>query len=221
MRSELMLDEQPVETTLYSLDSGTPEPEERRTGERHLSLLRVGALMIGDRRELCLIRNISAGGMLIRAYSKIQAGTRLSIELKQGEAVSGFARWTKDECIGVSFDSPIDVLALISNTNDAQRPRMPRIEVHCTAWIREDATVHRVTASNVSQGGIRVESSAELPVGADVVVTLNGLPPQAGVVRWKDQSSYGIIFNRVIALSELVAWLREQRERPRASGSFA
>jgi len=215
------LDEQPVETTLYSLASGTPEPEDRRSGERHLSLLRVGALMIGDRRELCLIRNISAGGMLIRAYSKIEAGTRLSIELKQGDAVSGVARWTQDECVGISFDSPIDVLALISSANDGQRPRMPRIEVHCTAWVREDATVHRMKTSNVSQGGIRVEGHAELAVGADVIVTLNGLPPHPGIVRWKDGSAYGIAFNRVIALADLVAWLQEQRELPRAAGSLA
>lgn len=212
-----MLDEQPVETTLYSFDSTTPEPEERRSGERHLSLLRVGALMVGDRRELCLIRNISSGGMLIRVYSRIEAGSPLSIELKQGEAVHGVARWTRDDCVGFAFDSPIDVLALISNGNDAQRPRMPRVEVHCTAWIRQDATVYRVKLSNVSQGGVRVEGKAELTVGADVIVTLNGLPPQPGVVRWKDDRSCGITFNRVLALTELVAWLQVQREGRRAA----
>ena len=62
----IKLDKQRVETTLYSLDGKTPEPSGRRTGERHVSLLRVGSLMIADRRELCLIRNISAGGMMIR-----------------------------------------------------------------------------------------------------------------------------------------------------------
>ncbi len=213
-----MLDERPIETTLYSLDPATPEPDERRSGERHLSLLRVGALMIGDRRELCLIRNISAGGMLIRAYSNIESGTRLSVELKHGEAVSGVARWIGDECVGISFDSPIDVLAIISNSDEGQRPRMPRIEVHCTAWVREEATVHRMKATNISQGGVRVEGNAVLPVGVDVIVTLNGLPPQPGLLRWKDGSSYGITFNSVIALSDLVAWLHEQRERPRAAG---
>lgn len=213
------MNERPVETTVYSLGSGTPEPEERRSGERHLSLLRVGALTIGDRRELCLIRNISAGGMLIRAYSTIEQGTRLSIELKQGEGISGFARWTKDECVGVSFDSPIDVLALISNANDGQRPRMPRIEVQCTAWVRDGSSTHRMKASNISQGGIRVEGQAELAIGTEVVVALNGLPPLPGAVRWQDGWAYGITFNRVIALSDLVAWLQEQREKPRAAGA--
>lgn len=215
------MDKQPVETTLYSLGASAPEPEERRVGERHLSLLRVGALMIGDRRELCLIRNISAGGMLIRAYSKIEAGTRLSIELKRGEPVEGVARWIKDESVGVSFDTPIDVLALISNSDDQQRPRMPRIEVACTAWVREDATVYRLKVSNISQGGIRVEGNVALKATADVIVTLNGLSPQAGIVRWTDGSSHGITFNRVLALSELVGWLQERRGEPRTAGSLA
>ncbi len=212
------MDEQPVETTLYSLGSDTPEPAERRGGERYLSLLRVGALTVGDRRELCLIRNISAGGMLIRAYSTIELGARLSIELKQGEPISGFARWTNDECVGVSFDSPIDVLALISATNDGQRPRMPRIEVRCTVWVREGSTIHRMKGSNISQGGIRVEGQVELARGTHVIVVLNGLSPLPGIVRWQEESAYGITFNQVIPLADLVAWLQEQRERPRAAG---
>jgi hypothetical protein len=63
-----------------------------------------------------------------------------------------------------------------------------------------------------------VEGSVPLPIGADVIVTLNGLAPQPGVVRWQDGSSYGITFNRVIALSDLVTWLQEQRDGLRAAG---
>ena len=63
---EFRVEEQPVETTLYSLSDRTPDPVERRDGERYLTLFRVGTVMIEDRRELCLIKNISAGGMMIR-----------------------------------------------------------------------------------------------------------------------------------------------------------
>src|SRR3954464_10524093 len=126
-----MLEEQPVETTLYSLATVPPGMPERRNDERHMTLLRVGSLIIGDRRELCLIRNISAGGMLVRIYSAVTPGTRVAIELKQGEAVEGTILWSKDELVGVSFDAPIDILSLISAPADARRPRMPRLEVDC------------------------------------------------------------------------------------------
>ena len=119
------MDRQPVETTLYSLDGKTPEPSGRRTGERHLSLLRVGALLVADRRELCLIRNISAGGMMIRAYSTIEPDTRVSIELKQGEPVSATVKWARDENVGLEFDEPIDVISLISTSEE--EPRLSRL----------------------------------------------------------------------------------------------
>ena len=211
-------DEQPVETTLYSLATLPPGMPERRHDERHMTLLRVGSLMIGERRELCLIRNISAGGMLIRVYSAIPADTRVSIELKQGEPIWGTTLWAKDELVGVSFDEPIDIPSLIATPPNSPRPRMPRLEVHCTAWIRDDAVVHRTRVVNISQGGVRVEASNGLPVAAQVTVTLPGLSPEQGVVRWNDGEACGITFNRVLALPQLVAWVGEQQERLRAVG---
>jgi hypothetical protein len=213
-----MLDEQPVETTLYSLGESAPPPPERRTGERHLSLLRVGALTIDGRRELCLIRNISDGGMLIRAYCEIPSGTPLSIELKQGEPIAGVAKWTKDECVGVTFDRPIDILSFLSSSEDGPKPRMPRVGIDCTAWLRVDGDMYRARASDISQGGIKVQLQTKLPPGADVVVSVAGLDPSAGMIRWAEDGTYGITFNRVIPIAELVSWLQEQRGRMRAAG---
>ncbi len=210
------MDEQPVETTLYSLSSAPPEPD-RRSEERQLSLLRVGSMVIGERRELCLIKNISAGGMMIKAYCPIEPGTRLSIELKHGEAVPGTALWAEGDSVGVRFDQAVDVIGLLTWSSDGPRPRMPRVEVSCVAWVREGAVVHRTSAVNISQGGIKIEAAQPLTIGADVTVSLTGLEPSAGIVRWSENGCYGITFNRVLPLSGLVAWLRDQRERPRAA----
>ena len=213
-----MLDEQPVETTLYSFATLPPGMPERRGDERHMTLLRVGSLIVGERRELCLIRNVSAGGMLVRVYSEIAPGTRVMIELKQGEPVHGTILWAKDELVGVSFDAPVDIPSLIATPADAPRPRMPRLEVRCTAWVRDGAVVHRTRALNISQGGLRVEATRALPAGAQVTVTLPRLAPEQGVVRWNDGESCGITFNNVLALPMLVAWLGHQHERQRAAG---
>lgn len=212
-----MFDEQPVETTLYSLAGGAPEPAQRRQGERHLSLLRVGSLTVGSRRELCLIRNVSAGGMMIRAYSDIAPDTPVVIELKQGEPIAGTVRWAKEDCLGVSFDQPIDIVELISAPGDGPRPRMPRVEVDCTGWVREDGLVHRMRAANISQGGVKLSGGVDLSLGAKVVVTLIDLPPTPGVVRWKDKDAVGVSFNKPLALQPLVAWLRAQQDGLRAA----
>jgi hypothetical protein len=214
------LNEQLVETTLYSLSSKPPRLPERRSEERFLSLLRVGALRIGRRRELCLIRNISAGGMMIRPYSDIESGTRLSIELKHGDSVSGIAQWAERGFVGITFEEPIDVLALLSASGIDTQPRMPRIEVDCPATVREGADVHRSQTCNISQGGICVRMSADLRIGAHVVVSLPGLPPAGGVVKWREEDDYGISFNRLFPVGELMAFLQEKRnrERKRAAG---
>ena len=216
-RKGRIVEELPIVTTLYSLGDAPPVPGDQREGDRTLTLFRVGSLIIGDRRELCLIKNISAGGMMIRAYCIIPAGTRVAVELKRGESVGGTARWTKGDTVGIEFDELVDVVALLSMTMEGPRPRMPRIEIGCAASIREGAEVYRVSAVDVSQGGLKFASQRLFAVGGDVVVTLPGLPPVAGNVRWHSAGNFGVTFNKVLPLPMLVGWLHEQRERLRAT----
>lgn len=212
--------EQEAESTTYSLAASAPVQPDRREGERYLRLLRVGAIVVGGQRELCLIRNVSAGGMMIRAYSPISIGTALAVELKQGDPVTGKVQWVENGLTGVAFDQPIDVLALLQPAGEGPKPRLPRIEIDCAAWVRQESMLIRARVTNVSQGGVCLEAGSNLVVGGDVVVTLPGLTPAAGVVRWSDAGTYGVGFNRSLVLHDLVAWLQgqQQNERRRAAG---
>ena len=118
---------QAVETTRYSLSDAPPQaPEDRRDGERLMTLYRVGSLSIDQRRELCLIKNISAGGMMVRAYCVIKQGTRLTVEFKCGQPLAGVVSWSRDVHIGISFDEPIDVLDLLDDPESMVRARACR-----------------------------------------------------------------------------------------------
>ena len=214
---ENSLDDEPVETTLYSLSDAPPEREERRGGDRHMTLFRVGSITIADRRELCLIKNISAGGMMIRAYCDIPQATRLSIELKSGQPVSGHASWVEGNNVGVTFDEPVDVVEILSTSMEGPRPRMPRIEVDCIATVRDGARIHRMRVCDISQGGLKVESGALLDRGCELSVSLPGLSPQAAVLRWSESGFHGITFNQLIPLPELVGWLQGIRDGLRAA----
>lgn len=204
-----------VETTIYSLSAEAPQCPDRRNDQRYVSLLRVGALLVDGRRELCLIRNVSAGGMMIRPYSPIPVGTTVSVELKHGDTVSGVAQWADRGMIGISFDEAIDVLALLNATGLETRPRMPRIEIDCTATIRHDGTVFRARVVNISQGGICIDSPVDLTINGDVVVTLAGLHAAAGVVKWREGEVFGIGFNRVYPVHELMTFLQTQQQEER------
>jgi hypothetical protein len=202
---------QPVETTLYSLGEQPPAPDERRTGQRHMTLFRVGTLLVDGRRELCLIRNISGGGMLLRAYCPLESGRPVAVELKNGQPIPARVSWIRDEQAGITFDQPIDVLALLASDDEGPRPRMPRIEMDAAVFVREGAATWRLTCCDVSQGGLKLTDNGLLTEDADVVVTLAGLSPRPGVVRWSAGGQAGIAFNSPLPLSELVAWLQSQR----------
>jgi hypothetical protein len=211
------VEEEPVETTLYSLSDDAPSPVERRDDERHLTLFRVGSIIVGDRRELCLIKNISAGGMMIRAYCALEPNSRVSVELKRGEQIQGKVNWVRDGSAGIEFDERVDVVELLATSMDGPRPRMPRVEVRCIASVRHGSQVYGMRAHDISQGGLKVESTRDLAIGTDVLVTLPGLPSQQGVIRWKDGRCYGITFQHLLALTELVDWLQQQRDLLRAA----
>ena len=84
--------------------------------------------------------------------------------------------------------------------------------------MREGATTDRIHARDISQGGIKLETLTMLLQSSGGVVTLPGLAPIPGVVRWIDDGFCGITFNRLVALPQLVNWLQEQRGEIRAAG---
>lgn len=201
------MEELPIEMTVYSMSADAPADCNQRGDERHLTLFRVGSVVVSGRRELCLVKNVSAGGALIRAYSALKPEASIQIELREGQPIAGRVAWVRGSDAGINFDAPVDVLELLKTSGEGPRPRMPRIETNCVGFVREGATLHRGVVHNISQGGLSVETANDLTVGGEVAVSLPGLAPQGAVVRWKDGSRYGITFNSVLPLATLVDWL--------------
>lgn len=206
-----MLANRPTEETAFSFSRQVPQPPERRRNERHLTILRVGTLICEDQRELCLIRNISAGGLMAHVYSALDAGRRVTVELKTNQQIQGLVVWTDGANAGIEFDAPIDVAELLANPpvlENGWRARMPRVEIDRLATLRAGARTYWVQARDISQGGAKVETERPLDEGAEVVLTLDGFRPVEGVVRWQNDGQCGIRFNQVIPFGELIGWLK-------------
>lgn len=205
------VEELPIETTVYSLSVDPPPRSDRRTEDRQMTLFRVGSILIDGRRELCLVKNISAGGALIRPYCSLEPETLLQVELKERHPVAGRVTWVRGSDAGITFDRSVDVVDLLRTTSEGPRPRMPRVEVRCAGFVREGAILHRAILQNISQGGASFEIANPLTIGADVTVSLPGLAPKEAVVRWVDGKRYGITFNSVLPLAGLVEWLHTRQ----------
>ncbi|HEV2816604.1 MAG TPA: PilZ domain-containing protein [Allosphingosinicella sp.] len=199
-----------METGL-SFSREVPAPPDRRLSERHLKILRVGTLIVGGRRELCLIRNISAGGLMAHVYSRLVAGARVEVELKTRQPVAGRVVWVREANAGIQFDRKMDVTELLANPavlENGWRPRTPRVEIDRMATLRCGARTHWVHARDISQSGVKVVADRPPEPGAEVVVALEGFRPLAGVVRWSGDTGCGIAFNQLIPFGELIDWLK-------------
>lgn len=204
-----------AEETTYSINEEVPEQDQRRQEPRLLTLLRVGAIIVDGRRELCLIRNISALGLMLHVYSRLEEGMLVEVEMKTGQQLAGHVKWVQESSAGVQFTQPIDVMAMLASQLVAQselKPRMPRVEVRCPATLRMGGHSYRVQTRDISQGGAGITLDTVLPPDAGIVLSMEGFHSLQGTMRWCDGEFAGVTFNSVIPWPQLVRWLKDRRE---------
>lgn len=203
-----------VEETGFSFSNDVPQPPERRSAERHIKILRVGTVVVDGRRELCLIRNISAGGVMAHVYSQLMPGQRVAVELKTSQPVAGRVVWIRGGNAGIQFDEAMDVAELLATPQGVDnnwRPRTPRVEIDRMATLRVGARTDRVRACDISQSGVKIEADTDIAQeGEEVVITLDGFRPLHGVVRWAAEGRCGVSFNQLIPFGDLIDWLKQK-----------
>lgn len=208
-----MLPHENIQETSFSLSNKAPLPPERRRDTRQMTILRVGTLILEDRRELCLVRNISGGGLMAHTYSEFDPGQPIKVELKTNHPIDGTITWVEESNVGIEFAQPIDVVEMLHNParlDNGWRPRMPRIEIDRLATLRVGGRMYWVSALDISQGGVKIETDQRLEPGCEIVLTFDKFRPIAGVVRWQKDGCCGITFNQVVPFGELSGWLRAQ-----------
>lgn len=183
------------------------EPD-RRGAQRFMTILRVGKLVNGRSQELCLIRNISSGGLMAHVYAQHAIGDRVEIELKSDERLSGEVVWVEDGRVGVRFDGQVEISDILTHrSSDGRKSRPPRIEVNGRARLKIGEARYRVEVRDLSQGGIKVEIDEDLKVGEDAVISIEGMSPVKGIVRWAQGGMAGLSFIRPIPFDEMIRWL--------------
>jgi hypothetical protein len=192
----------------------TKSGRERRSHERHKALLRVAVLHAGSSRDLCVVRNISRNGLSARAYRRLSKGEQVRIEFKSGETVGGSVVWERDWDVGIAFPAPIDVEAILASrwiTDPSKRRNLPRIAIACPGRVKTPLRSCDVSLHDISQAGARVETNAPAAVAGEVMLSLPGLMPIAGVIRWARGTELGISFNQCLPFEPLARWIQTRR----------
>lgn len=207
---------QQADYTVISLSGRAPlDDNDRRHGQRHMTVLQAGKIVTADTQELCLIRNISARGMMAEVYSDFSPGDHIGIEFKAGTETRGTIRWVEDGRAGIEFEWPIDVHHVLAPHGASLTPRSPRISIDGMASIALGEMHFSLPVVDISQGGMKVQHRGRLEEGDEITVSIEGLPLRRALVHWCDRETAGIGFTRVMPLSQIAYWAAQQKPAER------
>lgn len=209
------------EVSFTLLRSPAPASPDRRRGPRKLTLMRVGLIHAPEGMEFCMVKNISADGLMARVYRSYRPGEEARVELTSGHVLVGDVVWARGVDIGVQFRASIDVANVLSSRwgpDSQRRPRLPRLELSCPAIARYGPRSCPVQLRNISQRGAKIIARGPVPALAGIVLGLPDLPCIHGTVRWSRGDEAGLYFNESLPFAVLARWVDERRRLERGSG---
>lgn len=172
----------------------------------------VGAIYDSASRQECSIRKISALGATVRVRLSKAPGDAVAVELGNGQRPAGTIAWISGGEAGVSFNQPVDLLALINRSlisQPAERRKMPRVELRCPVHIKAGGTFDRVMMRNISANGLQIEGEDLPAVGTFVSLFVDGLVVPPGEIVWRKDNLAGIELFEELSWTSIVPWIRE------------
>lgn len=191
----------------YPLES---DASDRREGERHISVLRVGRVHWKGVDHLCVVRNLSMGGLMFECLHKPTIGQRVAVELRSDKDMTGIVRWTRDGSVGIEFDQRVNVEMILKEERSSLlrvRPRAPRfvrrgqIKLICGGETILGETV------DISIGGLSCHTELPMKKGEPLVVSLENVGATNAEVRWEKGDVVGIRFEKPLPWRAFQLWL--------------
>ena len=135
------------------------------------------------------------------------AGEHASVDFGNGPIPSTVTA-AEQGSVSLSFDEPIDVTATLVAVSAGQRRAAARVPIDVRARLQIGSQTLFVTARDISQEAIAIETQDILLEGDAVAVALRGWSgPIAGTVTRVDRDAAAIHFLQPLAFSALGEWL--------------
>lgn len=166
-------------------------PENGRSGAQGAVVSQLAKIrMASGREELCLVQDVTAEGLKAIVYVRFETGAHVDIELRTAHSAGGRIVWAVDGVIGVAFDEPIPMAAMLAHCAfgegvDTLRP--PRLKVKMRGLLRIDSQIQMVDIGNISLAGLQIAAPQPLRPGTTCQITIarsGGRP--ATICWWRD-----------------------------------
>ncbi len=176
--------------------------EELRDAPRFSLIIRSAKLVCESGEYLCVVRDISATGCRLRLFHEPPSEKHLFLELANGERYAIERVWAAEGHAGFRIAQPIDVNEFV--VEPSPFPKRPlRLRLELPARVIAGATISPATLRDLSQRGGRIDAVCHLAMDQQVRLEVDGLRAVYAKVRWRHQTSYGLVFDNTFRLDEL------------------
>lgn len=189
--------------------SANPVSELRRD-PRQTIMLRTAKVICQSGEYVCLVRDVSRGGVGLRFFHPVPDEPRIFLELANGALYPIERTWQRSEAesgeAGYRFAAPVALGAFLDETS--QHPHRPvRLRLKLPVLLTANGEDCRAMLADISRCGARLVADRRLPEGAFVRCDADGLPLRFGHVAWRKQFEHGITFQQAFGLEELARCL--------------
>jgi hypothetical protein len=185
--------------------------DDRRVGPRHISVLRVGRTVWDGIDQLCVVRNLSAGGLMFECLHPPAVGQQVNVELRSDKQMTGVVRWAKGIGAGIEFDAPVNVEQMLREERGTLlrvRPRAPRFVRRGTVrLIGRDGDAVAGDIIDIAIGGLSCRPEQPLKRGEPIVASIDGIGATNAELRWSRGDVSGIRFDKPLPWRAFQLWL--------------
>lgn len=179
----------------------SPEALDQRAAPRFTSLIRAAKLVSSQGEFVCVVRDVSTGGVRLRCFHAIPDDRVMELQLQNGE--SFVVERVREEGFEASyrFITPAAIERLVQEAWDY--PRRPlRLNMALPLTLRTQTGAVAAVTQNVSQQGCRVECAMPLALAQSVIIESAYLPGIRAKVRWRVAGACGLVFDDTFTLKD-------------------
>lgn len=176
---------------------------DRRGARRHATVLLVGQVRHRGIDAMCLVHDISPGGVMARFTTIPVVGEDVQISVRGMAAARANIRWVRGYKAGLAFDTPQD-LSKVLGKEDGKVARAPRFAVSLATQmtVRGERTV--VELVDLSPGGAKLIVDGPLTPGTPVQLSLPTAPaPLPATICWCKDGRMGLRFTFPLSMTML------------------
>lgn len=184
------------------LSDSQADARDQRGAERLRLLMRTGKLVTPKGEFLCVLRDASTTGFRAKIYHPLPDVAQMRLELASELCYDVEKVWENQSEAGFRFEQDIELEELINELTPYPK-RGVRLNLALETNILVGIEKASANIFNLSQQGARVKTSHRLARDQRLRLEIKGLRTVAAQVRWRNEDTYGLVFDDTFRFDEL------------------